>query len=687
MKNIILLITLFFTASQSIGQSYNFEQGYEAYKKEDYEKALDYLSRDINDNPKAALTHYYRSLIYRNMKENSKALKDINEAIQYFNSKEKKLLSASHVIRAEIYYNIDNTEKTIEDYAIAIKLEPNNPSIYIYRAEIFYELDRYKDAENDYKKALEIDESLPGAYAGLGRNYIVQKQYNEAEKILNKLIKLSPEFDIAYQYRAWLNYEQGNYDNAINDIFKSILLDETNRNNQSYFLNYSDKNYALAHNKLATQIANNPDKELWYLLRTSVYENENKYFRAIEDYNKLLKITEENTKASMYYYRGKCYMYANQYNLSVLDLNQAIQLDSTKADYYAYRGLAKRYSDEIGSAENDFSKAIAIEPEESWYYAQRAAFKEKIVHNTDGAIEDYNMAISLYKNRASDYLHRGRIYKRLLKNDTKAKEDFERILVIDTVIKAYSNCRHYALLELGKEKEALDWLTKILEKYPTEGNYYDAACIYSLMNKPKEAIENLKFSLEKGNINFKYFEIDDDLDPIRNIPEFNTLVNKWKFSYDEIVKKELEIKKDNHQQTLQTSQTITIPLKSKGTGTYEISCKINDLVLNLIFDTGASEISISQTEVQFMLKNNYLSYNDIIGTKRYMDANGDIEVGTTVIFKKVDFGGLILNNVKASVVHNKNAPLLFGQSAIGKYGKFTIDNIKKTITIETNKEN
>lgn len=122
-------------------------------------------------------------------------------------------------------------------------------------------------------------------------------------------------------------------------------------------------------------------------------------------------------------------------------------------------------------------------------------------------------------------------------------------------------------------------------------------------------------------------------------------------------------------------------MKPRGSGTYEVSCKINDLGLNLIFDTGASEISISQTEVDFMLKNNYLNENDILGSSSYMDANGDVEIGTTIILRNVEIGGFNLKNVKASVVHKKNAPLLFGQSALSKYGKITIDNTKKTITI------
>jgi aspartyl protease family protein len=70
-----------------------------------------------------------------------------------------------------------------------------------------------------------------------------------------------------------------------------------------------------------------------------------------------------------------------------------------------------------------------------------------------------------------------------------------------------------------------------------------------------------------------------------------------------------------------------------------------------------------------------------------MIANGDIEVGTTIIFRKVDFGGLVLKNVKATVIENKNAPLLFGQSALSKYGKITIDNEKKIITISVKSGN
>jgi aspartyl protease family protein len=42
--------------------------------------------------------------------------------------------------------------------------------------------------------------------------------------------------------------------------------------------------------------------------------------------------------------------------------------------------------------------------------------------------------------------------------------------------------------------------------------------------------------------------------------------------------------------------------------------------------------------------------------------------------KQIEIGTLTLKNVNASVVHNQQAPLLLGQSALGKFGKVEIDN-------------
>ena len=119
----------------------------------------------------------------------------------------------------------------------------------------------------------------------------------------------------------------------------------------------------------------------------------------------------------------------------------------------------------------------------------------------------------------------------------------------------------------------------------------------------------------------------------------------------------------------------------KENGVYKIPCKINGLPLKFIFDTGASNVSISITEALFMLKNGYLKETDIRGTVYYSIANGEIAEGTMINLQKIEVGKQVLYNVEASIVHTSQAPLLFGQSAMERFGKFTMDYSNSNLII------
>lgn len=129
---------------------------------------------------------------------------------------------------------------------------------------------------------------------------------------------------------------------------------------------------------------------------------------------------------------------------------------------------------------------------------------------------------------------------------------------------------------------------------------------------------------------------------------------------------------------------IVIKMKSEG-GVSTIPCKVNGLALNFIFDTGASDVSMSLTEVSFMLKNGYLKKEDIIGTANYLDANGNVSEGITIVIREIEIAELKLKNIKASVVKNLKAPLLLGQSALRKLGAIQMDFEANTITIDSSK--
>lgn len=137
-------------------------------------------------------------------------------------------------------------------------------------------------------------------------------------------------------------------------------------------------------------------------------------------------------------------------------------------------------------------------------------------------------------------------------------------------------------------------------------------------------------------------------------------------------------------QIMLTSSSQTVIKMEKIGGVYKTPCKINGLALKFIFDTGASDVSISLTEAMFLFKNGYLTDKDVIGKMRFTDATGNVSVGTKINIRKLEFSGITLSNVEASIVHELDAPLLLGQSAMAKLGKFQFDPIDGTLTILNN---
>ncbi len=309
---------------------------------------------------------------------------------------------------------------------------------------------------------------------------------------------------------------------------------------------------------------------------------------------------------------------------------------------------------------------------------QRGWVKDEFQGNHTDGLADYTTAIELDSSLAYTYLYRGRAYKKSFNDKIRANLDFRQVIKLDTSVASSSNIRHYAYAELGQEAEAKAWMKKILTEYPEDGNYYDAACLYSLLKLPNESIAYLDTAFQKGYRDFEHLAKDDDLDAVRNLPAFKSLVLQWKAKFEsKVVNKPVSRPDDN-----KITGTYVIPFTpSRRGGTFEVASKINGLPLNMLFDTGASDISISRTEVDFMLKNGYLSERDYVGSQVYNLANGASEESKTILLKKVEIGGLVLKNVMASIVENREAGMLFVQSAMGRYATITIDNKKKQLII------
>ena len=131
------------------------------------------------------------------------------------------------------------------------------------------------------------------------------------------------------------------------------------------------------------------------------------------------------------------------------------------------------------------------------------------------------------------------------------------------------------------------------------------------------------------------------------------------------------------------SQSV-IQLEQDG-GVYKIPCVVNGLKLKLIFDTGAANVCISQSIALMMLENDYLSAEDIKGTAQSKVADGRIVDHTIINLKKIQIGNKELSNVEAIVIDGQSVPLLLGQSALKKLGRYSISGDKLILGTETSK--
>lgn len=645
--------------------SYNYTRGIEAIQNNNAEEALKYLNQEISEHPENGYAFAWVALVRVSTEEFGRALTASNIAIKKIPSKDKEYKSLAYSTRAQVFLNLNDTVHALKDYAQAIALTPEDDRLYNTRAQVYYEQGKYDLADNDYRKMISLKEGDVMGYMGLGRNANAQKKYEDAIKQFDYVNKLEPSYSSAYSFRAESYIGLKKYNEAIDDVITALGIDQDDK--AFYELQtLADSAFAQTVAKLKVQKLKEPKESSWPYDLGVVYERTDRYAKAIPFYKESLAIESNKEIANRI---SNCYNEIGDYDKALEYCDQAIALDSTKTNYLYFKANILDNAGRSEEAIKVMDSYIAQNPEEYFPYYRRGWFKDHS-GKTDEAIEDYTMAITLQPNDAYQYLNRGVLL--FQKGDKKkADEDFKQAVRLDSVPDA-PECAFYAYYYLGDKNKAIEMLDKALKK-DAKANYYDAACLYSIMNDKDKAISYLQKALENGFRRFAHIKRDRDLNNIRSTAEYKAIMDEYEKKHQQ------EIAEDNDE-TVYESKTEEVPFTKEG-NVCKVKCIINNLPLHFIFDTGASDVSISSVEATFMLKNDYLSASDIIGRQNYMTADGNITEGTVINLRDVKLGNIHLNDIKASVVKNQSAPLLLGQSVFSKLGKIEIDNDKKLLRI------
>ena len=665
-----LAVAMSTTAQEIKGRptSYNYTRGIEAYQKGNADEALEYLNKDVQENPKSGYSYSWIACVRISKEEYGQALNACEMAIKLLPKKDKEYMAFAYTTRSDVYLNLEDTVKALEDITTAIKLIPEDDEVYEKRAQIYYEQEKYDLSDADYQKIIALKPGNTMGYMGIGRNANAQEKWDDAIKQFDYVTKLASDYSSGYSFRADAYIGKEDWDHATDDIITALSLGWDRKT--LYQANaLKEPAFTMLVSKINIQSAKSPNEATWPYIIGNMYESSKNYAKAVEYYE---KANSKDVSPSIYKRIASCQEESGRFEEAMSNIDQAISLDSTDNSYHSLKAGIYYGLGNIKSAIAEWDKVLTQQPDDDFAYYRRGWYKE-LNGDLDGALEDFSTSIVLDPNYSYAHVCRGEIYLKQGKKEL-AEADFKKVIELEDTPDKYS-CIFYAYQGLGQNNEAIATIDTFIARDTTNAsNYYEAACLYSRMQDKSNGLKYLEKSLEHGYNRYFHIMQDNDLKFLRDDDEFKVLMEKYKpASSKEDVGQNVEAPNEK--------QTITeIPFTKEG-GICKVKCETNGLPLHFVFDTGASTVTISSVEATFMMKNGFLSKNDVIGSQYYMDANATVSVGTVINIKNVSFGGLNLSNIRATVVENQKAPLLLGQSVLARLGKIEIDNTKKVLRV------
>ena len=188
-----------------------------------------------------------------------------------------------------------------------------------------------------------------------GKKAYAAGSYKVAGTLFNKAIIVAPERADIYlnSAQAWL--EQGNSQQALNDLDEYIRLMPLELESyciRSYVWQVMGE-YENALSDVNTALQLQPNSSALYYVRGLVWEAAGEFDKAVKDYTKGLEILKKSAKAKANSNQPGLVTYADLSDVTVYDKNGAA--------LYFHRALAQSKNGNFVAAKKDFKRAIKID--------------------------------------------------------------------------------------------------------------------------------------------------------------------------------------------------------------------------------------------------------------------------------------------------------------------------------------
>ena len=483
-------------------------------------KKLDPMSSDIYALSSAIMGDYIVQEIAKGKASNDTilslipyCLSDMNNAIQFWTNKADRSLSVLYFTRGFFLKKLGYYEKAFADLNVAHEN---------------LKKDEYKLAIDVLRHRAEIFKA-----SGYATNY--QLDMSEAITYCKRGTKNDPTDVYYYDTRANIEHRMGFDKLMIETIFNRLEkipvkdYDEIDGYEKALILDI-----AYCKKLVDKKLKKDPNNPAWLYIQALISFYSRDYVLALQQYDAM--INKVGPAYRLYHAKFLCYHDTRCYDKGMAVLEKMEQLyDSIDVDDTYYKM-------QLHAIKGEHEKVVEIADKLIDTYGYNAnvllnrAYSYQAMNQDAKAMIDLNTVIANEPTHAQAYLKRTRLHRKYGALEM-AKLDDEMVLKYDTICDA-SSVRHYSLFFLGQEEEAIKWVDGIVAGSPKSiGRHYDRACLMSLMGKTDEALKSLRTAMELGFGDFDHLMHDEDLNNLRQLPEFIELVAKYQQVHDDFCSK------------------------------------------------------------------------------------------------------------------------------------------------------
>ena len=662
--------------------SYHYQRGIELHNQSRDHDAFEELKLELEEHPENGMAHLLIADIHFQHDIFGTALQAANNAIRILQTTENTdFLSQCYYIRGKIYRALNERNNWRKDIRKAIEYNPRSVDSLGELGDYYYYEKDYDASDVQFNSIINIQPHNPYGYMGRGRNDQGRNEHKSAIAHFEKAIQLDADYAAAHSFMAESLLALNRKTDAIDSVITAISINEQDRKALDIITTIAKADCKGLYLKIKAKAIQYPDNDNWYRLLGWVCAGQGDMKEAILAYQNAYKIS---AAPELLGYKAFCWSKIGAYDKAIEDISLAIKKDPQNFKYKEYLSMYYAENGLFEDAISNVTNLIKQQPDNYLLYYNRGRFYFEI-DKFDEAIKDFDTAISLKDNVALPHLFKGWALSEMA-NEEEATKEWQIIVEKEELLEDISYANGMALYFLDYNNEALRKCNSIISDCVTNPNndgdlYLYAAAVYCRTDNMDLAIECLKKSTESCSCRLWFMSHGKLLRPLSDNEKFQIFI-----------KEETKRLEKNKKDILEQLNTISdeqlnnikaeIPFVREGK-MCKVKCEINGLPLHFIFDTGASEVTMSAVEATFMLKNGYLSESDLSGKQYYRTADGSIAEGVRVRLNDVVFAGLTLSNVKAGIVSSQRAPLLLGQSVLERLGRIEIDNDKMLIKINS----